>query len=62
MRECGIVIMEMALIQAKQEVELKKKRWSEDIPLADTHLERRNKRRGRCTSPEHLSHGSNLGW
>ena len=54
--------MEMALIQAKQEVELKKKRWSEDIPLADTHLERRNKRRGQCTSPEHLSHGSNLGW
>ena len=24
MRECGIVIMEMALIQAKEEVELKK--------------------------------------
>jgi len=32
---------------SSQEVELKrkKKRWSED-PLADTHLERRTKRRG----------------
>ena len=44
MRECGIVIMEMFLIQARR-LSLKKKRWSED-PLADTHLERRTKRRG----------------
>ena len=47
MRECGIVVVEMVLIQAKQVVELKNME-SGCTFSGHLRLERRNKRNGQC--------------